>query len=448
MATLTVMCVAGVASTSAAADAGRYIVVLNGSAGDPQQVAAEHGRKYGLQRDHVYSHALKGYAARMPAAAVRDLRSDPHVRSVWQEGTATLTAAAEPCTDLTLCQLPSIAVTRIGADVSTTRSGDGRSAVPVNVAVIDSGVDVDHPDLNVVGGTDCIGGNRFRDYDDPLVQNPSPFTGHGTKVAGFIGALDNSYGRVGVAPGARLWAVKASGPQSGVVLDSSLICALDFVAASRTDADPTNDIAVANMSLSGKLHDEAPCSSTQHPVRVAFCRIVALGVVPVVAAGNEHTDIAGSQPAAWEEALTATAINDDDGRPGALGPGDPCAQAIDPDLGDDMAAPFSNYATLAADKQHTVAAHGVCIGSTYPGGQYAAGTGTSFAAPIVAGTVALCIYSGPCAGLTPAQVIRRIVDDARAYNESSKGRGYGFLGDPLRPITGKYYGYLIRAALY
>ena len=71
---------------------------------------------------------------------------------------------------------------------------------------------------------------------------------------------------------------------------------------------------------------------------------------------------------------------------------------------------------------------------------------TSYATPLVAGAVVLCIYSGPCKGLTPRQVIERIVADAAAYNQANPG--YGFLGDPLRPITGKYYGYLIRAGLY
>jgi hypothetical protein len=62
------------------------------------------------------------------------------------------------------------------------------------------------------------------------------------------------------------------------------------------------------------------------------------------------------------------------------------------------------------------------------------------------GTIALCIASGPCAGLTPAQIIQKIVGDAAAYN--AKNTGYGFQGDPLRPIGGRYYGYLISAGIY
>jgi subtilisin len=68
------------------------------------------------------------------------------------------------------------------------------------------------------------------------------------------------------------------------------------------------------------------------------------------------------------------------------------------------------------------------------------------ATPHVVGTVALCIFSGGCASLTPPQIIQKMRSDAAAYNNANPG--YGFVGDPLRPVTGKYYGYLIRAGLY
>jgi subtilisin len=115
---------------------------------------------------------------------------------------------------------------------------------------------------------------------------------------------------------------------------------------------------------------------------------------------------------------------------------------------DDTSATFSNWAVTSEDMGHTIAAPAACIASTDINSGYAVWSGTSFATPLVSGTVALCIYSGACAGMTPAQVISKIVTDARVYNEGRKGSGYGFQGDPLRPISGKYYGYLIRAALY
>jgi subtilisin family serine protease len=117
-----------------------------------------------------------------------------------------------------------------------------------------------------------------------------------------------------------------------------------------------------------------------------------------------------------------------------------------PEEVDDTGALFSNFATLQSDRSHTVAAPGACLGSTFLDGQYAVASGTSFAAPIVAGTVALCIASGPCRNLTPAQIIQKIVADAASYNTAHPE--YGFAGDPLRPTPWKYYGHLIRAAEY
>ena len=79
--------------------------------------------------------------------------------------------------------------------------------------------------------------------------------------------------------------------------------------------------------------------------------------------------------------------------------------------------------------------------------RYATCPGTSFSSPYVAGTVALCIADGQCAGLTPAQIIQKMVSDAAAYNDSNPG--YGFTGDPLHsPDPSKFYGYLIHAGSY
>ena len=420
------------AGASADTIPGRYIVVLKDSVGDPAAVATEHGRKYGVERSFTYGNAIKGYAAAMSEGAANQLRADPHVLSVSPDEEIHPAASPPACTDLTICQRLSTGVDRIDGDLSSTRSGDGSGSVPINVAVVDTGIQTDHPDLNVIGGTDCAKGDGF---DDP--------EGHGTGVAGLIGARDNSIGRVGVAPGARLWAIRVFDPKGQTTHDSNLICGLDAVAASSTDQDPTNDIAVANISIGGPTNDKAGCQTTTDALHLATCRTSAAGVVVVVSAGNEKRDLARSAPATFDEVLTATAMDDVDGQPGGLG-GTDCLKTET----DDTPATFSDFATQAQDQAHTVAAPGVCLGSTFIGSAYAGGSGTSFSAPIVSGTVALCIYSGPCKGLAPAQVIDKIVGDARVYSESRKGSGFGFQGDPLRPIPGKYYGYLIRAGGY
>jgi Subtilase family len=119
-----------------------------------------------------------------------------------------------------------------------------------------------------VGGADCAPGQGFDDRD-----------GHGTFVGGMLGARDNSFGVVGVAPGARLWSIRGANAD-GYIADSWLICGLDFVAATRSDADPSNDIAVANMSLSGPTRERAGCAGTRDPTHIAVARLSTLGLCP------------------------------------------------------------------------------------------------------------------------------------------------------------------------
>lgn len=127
--------------------------------------------------------------------------------------------------------------------------------------------------------------------------------------------------------------------------------------------------------------------------RRAICQASLRNITTVVAAGNSQVDLDRTFPAAFPEALTVTAINDADGRPGG-----------------DSNAGFSNFAN-ASDPYHvahTIAAPGVSITSTYRYGGYATMSGTSMACPHVAGIVALCIKNGgvdgPCAGMTPPRV--------------------------------------------
>jgi subtilisin family serine protease len=225
--------------------------------------------------------------------------------------------------------------------------------------------------------------------------------------------------------------------------DAMVLCGIDWVASTRTNANKNDDIAVANMSLGGPGSDDGHCGlSDHHALHLAICNTTGLGVTFVVAAMNDATDLATFEPASYDEVLTATAMADYDGQPAGLA-SPTCAPFGD----DDSAANFSNFATLLGDQAHMLAAPGTCLGSTFPGSTYAVFFGgTSFASPTIAGSVALCIASGPCAGKTPAQIISKFVADAAAYNTANTA--YGFQGDPLRPITGKYYGYLHRAGQY
>jgi subtilisin family serine protease len=424
---------AATASAAPASQFGDYIVVLKSTV-DPAAAAQTATRDHGAVVGHIYRSALRGFAATIPTARVAALRANPNIVSVVDDAISVTNADQFPPPPATQpAQAVSNGVNRVDGDLSSTRSGDGGGSVNVNVAVLDSGIDPSHPDLNVAGGVDCANGQGFDDKE-----------GHGTMVAGFIGALDNAIGRVGIAPGARLWSVRITGKQ-GYFPNSDLLCGIDWVTSTRNDSDPNNDISVANLSGGGpsKKPDDGNCGyRTKDVVHQAVCASVAAGVTYVVAAANDATDTQSVYPATYSEVLTVTAMADTDGQSGGLGPNTQCFVGAR----DDEAASFSNFATLAADKAHTVAAPGVCNNSTYPNANYATSTGTSFASPIVAGTVALCIASGPCARLTPAQIVQKIVADAAAYNTANPG--YGFSGDPQRPVAGKYYGYLVRAAAY
>jgi subtilisin len=409
----------------------QYIVVLKPRA--DRSAAIQYARSLGGTLLMQYKSALSGYAVELPSSALPLITADNRVRFVLTNRTATLNAQTLPT-----------GVDRIDGELSSTRSGDGRGSVPINVAVVDTGIDLEHPDLNVVGGKNC-GADADPSFDDHY--------GHGTHVAGTIGAKDNGEGVVGVAPGARLWAVRV-GSGIGQGSTATALCGVDFVTRTRTDSDATNDIAVANMSLGffgPKRGDDGNCGLTNHDVlHLAICNSVAAGVTWVVAAGNAASDFQNDIPATYSEVLTVTAMADFNGQPGGGAPFT-CRRDVD-----DAFASFSSFATLAADQAHTIAAPGRCILSTAApnsliwGGSkaplYGVISGTSMASPHVAGTVALCIFSGGCAGLTPAQIIQKMRSDAEVYNNANPD--YGFVGDPLRPVTGKYYGYLIRAALY
>lgn len=410
---------------------GKYIVVLKDSGNDPATVAAEAGHRYGAQVRFVYRHALQGYAATIPVGRLADVRANDAVDYVADDRSFSASAACKICS--LVPQVTPRGVRRIAGDKSSTRSGDGKGSVNVNIAIIDSGIQPDQPDLNVIDGVNCSTNEGWADQE-----------GHGTIVAGIVAAKDNAFGVVGIAPGAPLWAVRVLDRKLSGEL-SNVLCGVEWVTATRSDTDPTNDIQVANMSLGEVIDgvaDDGNCGlSGSDPLHQSLCRSTAAGVTYVVSAGNDAIDLARARPAAYSEVLTMTAIADSDGAPGALGGPDPCEG-----YPDDSTAPFSNFATLSVDQAHTLAAPGVCIGSTYLKSNVGTGSGTSFASPFGTGLVALCIARGPCAHLTPAQIVSKIVRDAAGYN--TKNPSYGFDGDPRHPTAGRYYGDLIRAALY
>lgn len=340
-----------------------YIVLLDGRKKQVESVAKQHAEKYQLKVGFIYRHALRGYSARIPRDKVEEVRSDPDVASMRKDRKVSAKVQTLPT-----------GVNRVEGDLSSTVSGNGAGAVDVDVAVIDTGIDTDHPDLNVVGGKNCSTGDG---YDDG--------SGHGTHVAGVIAARDDGNGVVGVAPGARLWAVRVLN-NMGSGTEANILCGIDWVTAN------ASTIEVANMSLGSSGTEPAGSGcATGDAFHDAICNSVAAGVTYVVAAGNSSTDARRHVPAAYEEVITVSALADFDGLPGGLG------QATCRSDQDDTLASFSNYGS-----DIDLIAPGVCIYSTYRDGGYRTLSGTSMAAPHVAGAAALYKSTNP--GVTPSVV--------------------------------------------
>jgi subtilisin len=364
-------------------------------------------RALGFSARFRYHAALPGFAARLTAAQVAALEHDAAVAFVSDD------RPVEAADALQAGETVPTGVGRIAAATSSSAEG----AASVAVAVIDTGIDLAHPDLNAAAGKNCVSST----------SPPQDDNGHGTHVAGTIAAKNTGSGVVGVAPGTTVYAVKVLN-RNGSGTWSQVICGIDWVTANAA----SRNIRVASMSLGGSGTNDGNCGlSNADALHRAICNSVAAGVSYVVAAGNSGASFASFVPAAYPEVVTVTAFSDSDGAPGGLGGAPSCRTGEK----DDWYASFSNYAPSsdAVAEGHTIAAPGVCILSDWPGGGTAVLSGTSMATPHVSGSVALCISAGACtAGASPGLTIAAI---------DNSDPSTGFVGDPSSALSGRYYGY-------
>jgi hypothetical protein len=359
-------------------------------------------QQHGLAVGKVYRYALNGFSAMVPPGQLAQLRNDPAVLTVEPDLIVHVVSQTIPT-----------GVSRIGTVLNNVAKINGvDERVNVDVAVIDTGVSA-HPDLNVFARTDCVDNSLL------VVLFGFPATcvdgqgddgnSHGTHVAGTIGALDNDFGVVGVAPGARIWSVRVLDANGSAYL-SWIIAGMDYV------TQHASEIEVANMSFGWTGNSSAARTSVQNGV--------AKGVVFVAAAGNDGVDIYGAdglpgtaddfEPAAYPEVSAISALADSDGVSGGAGP----ATNYGPD---DTLATFSNfsahvpagYTITSPGQKIDLAAPGVDILSTYPGGLYALGSGTSMASPHATGAFALYIAAnGRATTAAGVNSIRQALIDA------------------------------------
>jgi subtilisin family serine protease len=343
-----------------------YIVVFKDGVGAPAALAHSQAEQLGGKLGFVYRYVLEGYSAELPPAAVAALERNPLVDYVSPDAPVWIVeneVGFETEDNEGLELLEGTVPTGISRTFATSNKaldidGEDDTRPNVDVAVIDTGIDQSQKDLNVVGRTDCTV------KAETCVENSgTDENSHGTHVAGTIGALDNGFGVVGMASGARLWSVKVL-DAGGHGTFSQLIAGVEWVTAH------ASEIEVANMSIGG--------NSTSSAVIGAITKSIEKGVVYAVAAGNGNTEVSTS-PANTKPAITVSAIADYDGKAG--GKSTYTCKNYGPD---DQRASFSNYGSLV-----DITAPGTCILSTRPEGNYGLKSGTSMAAPHVAGAAAL-----------------------------------------------------------
>ncbi len=290
-------------------------------------------------RVHRQFQLVPAVAAKLPARAIAALRANPRVEAVELDGT------------LELHDYDTVwGVQRIGAPI--VHSGlwveDGAEPAPilatgVRVAVLDTGVDYHHLDLapNYIGGYDFVN-NDADPWDDH---------GHGTHVAGTVASLLNGIGAVGAAPEVDLYSLKVMNAD-GTGSWSAVLAALDWAVQ--------NEMHVVNLSIGSSVDPGTT-------VQAAFDNAYAAGLVIVSSAGNaglgENTV---GFPARYESVIAVASTTSSDTR--------------------------SSFSSTGPDVE--LAAPGSSIYSTVAGGGYGWKSGTSMAAPHVAGTAALVIASG------------------------------------------------------
>ena len=327
---------------------GQYIVVLQDNVADPSTVARDLVHAAGGSLLHVYTSAIKGFAARLSAPAAAALEGNPLVAHVEADQVmrADVTQAMDANGDPWGLDRIDQGALPLSRTYSYTSTGAG-----VHAYIIDTGIWTLHPEF----------GGRADDVYDALGITGQDCNGHGTHVAGTVGAAT-----YGVAKGVSLHGVRVLSC-AGIGLNSDVIAGVDWVTANH--ASP----AVANMSLGG---------SKSSALDQAVTNLWNSGVFLAVAAGNDNADACGSSPAGATGVFTVAASEKTDAK-----------------------ASYSNWGTCVE-----AYGPGSSIKSTYLLGTTMTLSGTSMATPHVTGVAAL--YKATFGDAASATVSNWIINNA------------------------------------
>ncbi len=354
---------------SGAALAGDTDVIVGFKGGADAKVIEQHGGKAG----QVLA-GLGAVAGRIPASAIASLRADPSVAYVEEDGIVEAigkgNSSGGPPSPSQPAQSVPWGITKVGAPLA------GNTGAGIKVAIIDTGIDLTHPDLtaNLNSGVNYVN-----------TKSPDDDNGHGSHVSGIVAAANNTIGVVGVAPDAALYPVK--------VLDRRGSGTWSAVASGITWA-ADNGMQVANMSLGGGASTtvENACSYAE-----------AAGVLLVAAAGNSGDGNTSTEELSYPAAYSTVV---------AVGATDK----------NDALASFSNTGSFVE-----VSGPGVSVYSTYKDGGYATLSGTSMASPHAAGMAALLWWEQQQTSTPTVSSVRSALDSrVRDLGPSGRDAGFGY----------------------